>query len=155
MVMRRLRRKFKNPKTPWDSSRLEEEGKVLREFGLRRKKEIWRAESIVREFRRRARELIAVKDDEKTTILLDKLVGIGLLGKGQGLEEVLALSVNDALNRRLQTMVFKKGYASSIKEARQKIAHGHVQVGDRRVKFASYVVPVEEEKMIRVEGGKK
>lgn len=155
MVMRRLRRKFKNPKTPWDSSRIEEEGKLLREFGLRRKREIWRAESIVREFRRRARDLIAVKDEEKTKILLDKLVGLGLLEKGQGLEQVLTLSVNEVLNRRLQTLVFKKGFASTMKEARQKIAHGHVKVGERTAKFASYIVPVEKERMIRIEGGKK
>ncbi|MEE9323688.1 MAG: 30S ribosomal protein S4 [Candidatus Aenigmarchaeota archaeon] len=153
--MRRLRKKFKNPKTPWDSSRLEEEGKLLREFGLKRKREIWRAESIVREFRRRARDLIAVKDEEKTKILLDKLVGLGLIEKGQGLDHVLVLSANGLLNRRLQTLVLKKGFASSIKEARQKIAHGHVYVDERRMKFASYIVPVGKEQMIRVEGGKK
>ncbi len=155
MIMRRLRRKFKNPKTPWDSSRIEEEGKLLREFGLKRKREIWRAESIVREFRRRARNLIAVKDEEKTKILLDKVVGLGLLEKGGGLDQVLTLSVNDILNRRLQTLVLKKGFASTVKEARQKIAHGHVFVGDRVAKFSSYIVPVGKESMIRVKGGKK
>lgn len=153
--MRKIRRKYKRPKRPWDSSSIEEEGKLLREFGLRRKREIWRAESIVREFRRRARDLIAVKDEEKTKILLDKVVGLGLLEKGQGLEQVLALGVNDILNRRLQTLVFKKGFASSIKEARQKIAHGHVHIEGRRAKFASYMVPVEEERVIKVEGGKR
>ncbi len=65
------------------------------------------------------------------------------------------MSVNDILNRRLQTLVFKKGFASSIKEARQKIAHGHIHVGGRKMTFASYIVPVEKEKMIRMEGGKK
>ncbi len=153
--MRKIRRKYKRPKRPWDSGRIEEEGKMLREFGLRRKREIWRAESIVREFRRRARDLIAVKDEEKTKILLDKLVGLGLIEKGQDLEQVLALGVNDILNRRLQTLVLKKGFASSIKEARQKIAHGHVHIGGRRTKFASYIVPVEKERMIKVEGGKR
>jgi small subunit ribosomal protein S4 len=153
--MRRLRRKYKNPRRPWDSSMIEEEGKLLREFGLRRKRDIRRAESIVREFRRRARDLIAVKDEEKTKILLDKLVELGLIEKGQGLEQVLTLSVNHILNRRLQTLVFRKGFASSIKEARQKIAHGHVYVGGRRAKFSSYIVPVEKEKMIKMEGGKK
>lgn len=155
MFMRRLRKKLKNPKRPWDSTRLESEGKTAREFGLRRKRELWRAESIVREFRRRARDLIAVKDEEKTKILLDKLVGIGVLEKGKGLEQVLSLNATDILNRRLQTIVHKRGFAPSIKHARQMIAHGHVYVGDRRAKFPSYIVPLDKEKTIRLEGGKK
>ncbi len=155
MIMRRIRRKYKRPKRPWDSSRIEEEARLIREFGLKRKREIWRAESIVREFRRRARELIAVKDEEKTKVLLDKLVELGLLKKGEGLEQVLALTTNDILNRRLQTIVFRKGYASSIKEARQKIAHGHIYVEGRAVKFPSYLVPVKREGLIQVKGGKK
>lgn len=155
MFMRKLRKKFKRPKRPWDSSRIGEEAKLLREFGLRRKREIRKAEAIVREFRRRARNLIAVKDEGKTKILLDKLVGLGLIEKGQGLDQVLTLGVNNVLNRRLQTLVFKKGFAPSVNEARQMIAHGHVLVGGRRMKFASYMVPAEKEKLISTEGGKK
>jgi small subunit ribosomal protein S4 len=153
--MRRIRRVSKRPKRPWDSSRIDEEGKILREFGLRRKREIWTAEAIVREFRRRARNLIAVKDEDKTKILLDKLSELGLLEKGQGLDRVLTLGVNDILNRRLQTLVFKKGFASTIKGARQKVTHGHVYVDGRVMKFPSYIVSVEKERSIRIEGGKK
>jgi len=153
--MRRIRKKLKRPKKPWDSSRIERENGILKEFGLRRKREIWRAEAIIREFRRRARNLIAVKDEEKTKVLLEKLTKMGLLEKGQGLDQVLGLSVNDLLNRRLQTIVFKKGLASTIKEARQKITHGHVYVKGRRMVFPSYIVSVEEENLIEVKGGKK
>ncbi len=148
--MRKLKKRYKKPKRPWDSSRIEEERKILKEFGLRRKKEIWVAEAIVREFRRRARNLIAVKDEKETKALLDKLVRLGLLEKGQTLENVLALNVGDVLNRRLQTLVFKKGFAETIKHARQMITHGHVCIGDRRITFPSYIVPVEEEKLIRL-----
>jgi small subunit ribosomal protein S4 len=151
--MRRLKRKLKRPRTPWDSVRVEEETKIMKEFGLRRKREIWRAQEIVRNFRRRARNLIAVKDENKTKILLDKLVKIGLLQKGQKLEDVLQLKVTDLLNRRLQTLVYKKGFASSIKHARQKITHGHVYIGERRVIYPSYIVPIEEEELIRLKGG--
>jgi small subunit ribosomal protein S4 len=155
MFMRRLRKRSKKPKRPWDSSRIEEEGKLLREYGLKRKRELWRAEAIVREFRRRARDLIAVKDEEKTKTLLDKVVELGLLEKGQGLDYVLMLKANNILERRLQTVVFKKGFASTIKGARQMVAHGHVHIGGRRVKFPSFIVSSEKEKEIRVEGGKK
>jgi small subunit ribosomal protein S4 len=153
--MRKLRRIYKKPKRPWDSSRIEEERKILREFGLSKKREIWVAEAIVREFRRRARDLIAIKDENQKKILLDRLVGLGLLQKGQGLENVLALNVRDVLNRRLQTLVFQKNFADTIKHARQRITHGHVYMGDRRIIFPSYIVPVGKEGMIKLKGGKK
>ncbi|MCK5023900.1 MAG: 30S ribosomal protein S4 [Candidatus Aenigmarchaeota archaeon] len=151
--MRTLKRKYKRPKRPWDSARIAEEKQVMREFGLRRKKEIRRAESIIRDYRRRARNLIAVKDDEKTKILIEKLVELGLIEKGNGLENVLLLDVVGALNRRLQTIIFKKGFASTIQEARQKISHGHVHIEGRAVKFPSYIVPIDKEKLIKVKGG--
>jgi len=153
--MRRLRRKFKRPRAPWDAARIEEEAKILREFGLRRKREIRKAEAIVRNFRRRARNLIAVKDEKKMKILLDKLTEIGLIQKGQGLDQVLQLKASDILGRRLQTIVYKKGYASSIKDARQKIVHGHVYLEGRKTTFPSYLVPAEKEVLIQVKGEKK
>jgi small subunit ribosomal protein S4 len=153
--MRRLRKKLMRPRAPWDATRLEEETKILREFGLRRKREIWSAEEIVRNFRRRARSLIAVKDERKTQILLNRLVNMGLIQKGQGLDQVLQLKANEILGRRLQTLVFKKGFASTIKEARQRITHGHVYVGERKMVFPSYIVLVEEENQITAKGGKQ
>jgi len=153
--MKKLRRKYKKPKRPWDSSRIEQEKGILREFGLRRKKEIWVAEAIVREFRRRARDLISIKDEGEKKILLERVIGLGLLERGQGLENVLALNVKDILNRRLQTVVFRKGFADSIKHARQKITHGHVYMGGRRMIFPSYIVPVDREREVKLDKGGK
>ena len=153
--MRRLRKKLSRPRTPWDSVRLEDETKLLKEFGLRRKREIWSAEERVRNFRRRARSLIAVKNEEKTQILLDRLVYLGLIQKGQGLDQVLQLKVGELLNRRLQTLVFNKGFASTVKEARQRITHGHIFVSERKMIFPAYIVPVDKENLINVKGGKQ
>jgi small subunit ribosomal protein S4 len=153
MLMRRLKKKMKRPRTPWDSARIEEEDRLMKDFGLRRKREIWRAQEIVRNFRRRARNLIAVKDEKKTKILLDKLTELGLLQKGQGLDQVLQLKVNEILNRRLQTIVQRKGFAVSMKEARQKITHGHVYVAGRKMAFPAYIVPAKNEGLITVKGG--
>ncbi|MEM5872123.1 MAG: 30S ribosomal protein S4, partial [Candidatus Aenigmatarchaeota archaeon] len=135
--------------------RIMEEEKLIKNYGLRRKREIWRAQEILRKFRRRARNLIAVKDEAKTKILLDKLVSMGLLQKGQGLDQVLALKINDILERRLQTLVYKKGFASTIKDARQKIVHGHVYVDGRKVVYPSYLVPIDKENLITIKGGNK
>ncbi len=153
--MRKFKKKLKRPRTPWDSARLEEETKLLKEFGLRRKREIWSAEEIVRNFRRRARSMIAVKDERKTKIMIDKLAEMGMTQKGQGLEHVLQLKASDLLNRRLQTIVFKKGFAKTIKEARQSIIHGHVYVDGRRTKFPAFLVPIEKENLVEIRGVKK
>ncbi|MBN2042447.1 MAG: 30S ribosomal protein S4 [Candidatus Aenigmarchaeota archaeon] len=153
--MRVLKKKYKHPKRPWDSSRIEEEKKVLKEFGLNRKKEIWRAEEIVRNFRRRARNLIAVQDDEKKKALVKKVSELGLLRKDQELKDILSLTSKDILGRRLQTIIYRKELADSIRHARQKITHGHVYIDGRRVIFPSLIVPVEKEGSIIVKGADK
>ncbi len=144
--MRRLRRKIKSPRTPWDSIQIKDNRKVLREYGLRRRKEILRAQAILRNFRRRARQLIASEDKQLEKILLEKMKRLGfIIEKDATLDNVLALTVNDVLNRRLQTVVYRKGTSKSIRHARQMIIHGHVYIGQRKIRHPSYIVPVEEE----------
>lgn len=153
--MRRLRKKLKKPRAPWNSTLIEEEKKILSTFGLRRKREILKAREILRNFRRRARSLIAERDEEAEGILLNKLANLGLLQKGQGLDDVLALTVENILERRLQTIVFRKGIAKTPKQARQLITHGHVSIGGRRMSYPSYMVPVDGEGNIVIKGGNK
>lgn len=150
--MRRIRKTFKRPKKAWDLSRIKEEKIIVSRYGLRRKRELWKAEEILRNFRRRARNLIAAQDKEKEKVLIDKLISMGLLSnvKGAGLDDVLALSVNDVLERRLQTVLFKKGKSDSVSHARQMIVHGHVSIDGKRMKFPSYMVPKEKEHKITV-----
>jgi len=154
--MRRIRKTFKRPKKAWDLARIKDEKTILKNYGLRRKRELWKAEEILRGFRRRARDLTATKDEEQENILLDKLSRFGLLSKSMDLDDVLTLTANDVLERRLQTLVFRKGLAKSINQARQMIVHGHVSVDKRRVLFPSYQVSLEEEKKIVMnkKGGK-
>lgn len=49
------------------------------------------------------------------------------------------------LERRLDNVVCKMGFASSRKEARQLISHGHITVNQRRTKSSSYIVNVGDE----------
>lgn len=143
--MRRIAKKYKRPKRPWDSALIKEEKKLMRDYGLKRKRELWRSREILREFRGRARELIALKDPEKEKVLIEKLVKLGMLPKGSGLDNVLALNVTNVLDRRLQTIVFRKRMASTILDSRQMITHGRVHVEGRRTKFPAYLVPAELE----------
>lgn len=143
--MKRTKRKFKKPRRPWDRERMGKEGELIRTYGLRRKHEIWKAESILRSFRRRARNLAARRDKEREKILLDKLYRMGLLSKDASLDDVLSLTVEGLLERRLQTVVFKKNIANTPKQARQFITHGHIAVDGRRTVYPSYFVSRENE----------
>ena len=149
--MRRIRRKYKRPKRPWDKATLEKEREIMRKYGLRRKHELWRAEEILRKYRRLARRLAATKDKEKEKILIQKLARLGVLEPTANLDDVLSLTVEDILERRLQTVAFRKGLANTIKQARQFIVHGHVYVNGIRTVYPSYLVNKEEEDKITVD----
>jgi len=143
--MRRIRRSYEKPLRPWDKATIERNKKIKKEYGLRRKKEILRAESILRNYRRLARDLAANRDETKEAILMAKLRKFGLVNEGASLDDVLALTINDILERRLQTIVYKKGFAKTPKQARQFIVHGHIALDGHRIRWPSALVPVDKE----------
>jgi small subunit ribosomal protein S4 len=149
--MKRQRKMYERPLRPWDKQRIEREKKLLKEYGLRRKKEIWRAEGLLRKFRRLARELIAKPDEQKEKELIGRLVKLGILNEGATLDDVLSLSVENFLDRRLQTVLYKKNFANTAKQARQMIVHGHVKIKDRKIVYPSYLVTKDEENFISVQ----
>lgn len=143
---KKFRKKYERPKKPYDKARIDAERKVLNMFGLRRKKEIWRAEGIVRDFRRRARALQAKRNERDEKELLARLNRIGVqCGR---LDDVLQIGLDDVLSRRLQTIIFKKGLANSMKHARQLVVHGHVTVQDKKIFWPSYIVEKQAEESI-------
>ncbi len=149
--MKRERKKYERPLHPWDKERIEKEKGLIKNFGLKNKKEIWKFEAISRKYRRLARELVARKDKEKERSLLEKLIRLGLLNDGASLDDVLGLRLENFLERRLQTIVFRKSLANSVKQARQAIVHGHVFIGGRKVVYPSYIVSKDEEEKIQSE----
>ena len=142
------RRKYAKPKKPYYKDRIENEKKLKQEFGLRRKQEIWRAESILRNFRRRARELQAYENEKKKKDLLSKLNRLGI--HATSLEDVLEIKLEDILSRRLQSIVNKKSISNNIKQARQLIVHGHVFIENNKIRYPSYMVPAELEDKITI-----
>jgi small subunit ribosomal protein S4 len=80
--------------------------------------------------------------------LLVRLKKTGILNETAALDDVLDLTQENILERRLQTIVFRKGLSKTIHQARQLITHGHIAVGDRRVTVPSYIVTTQEEKQI-------
>jgi len=149
---KRQRRRYNRPSHPWRAERIAEEKELLKKYGLKNKKEIWRARTLVGRFRQQARSLLAssgetVEKDKKE--LLDKLNRLGIL-EGRSLDDVLALNVEHLLDRRLQTMVHKKGLVATLKQSRQFVVHGHVLVGDNAVSVPAYMVSRAEEDTIKV-----
>ena len=125
-----------------------EELKTLGTFGLRTKKELWKAHTKLSDVRHQARSLLALQQDirdEKEPILMKSLARIGLVSNDATLDDVLNLEVNDLLTRRLQTLVFKKFGFKTPYQARQAVIHGHIMIGERKVDIPSYTVTVAEE----------
>ncbi|MEM2910565.1 MAG: 30S ribosomal protein S4 [Nitrososphaerota archaeon] len=150
---KRHHKKYETPRHPWRADVLAEELRLLGEYGLRNKRELWRAAANLRKYRTIARSLFILSGEErkdKEGNLIGKLARLGVLSPTATLDDVLRLTVKDFLERRLQTVVYKLGMAASIYHARQLIVHGHVFVGDRKVKSPSYHVMVGEERLIRV-----
>ncbi len=148
---RKPRKKWQPPGHPWVKERLIEEMKLMGEYGLRNKRELWIAAAMLRKFRHRARSLLALPEEvrkKEEQALLSKLYELGLVDKEATLDDVLSLHTKDLLERRLQTIVYKKGLAKTIHHARQLIVHGHIAINGRRVTSPGYIVPRSEEDLI-------
>jgi len=80
--------------------------------------------------------------------LIRRLVRIGVLDETRmRLDYVLALKIEDFLERRLQTQVFKSGLAKSIHHARVLIRQRHIRVGKQVVNVPSFVVRLDSQKV--------
>jgi len=143
--MKRKHKRYSKPKKSFDKMRIEDEGKIKEEFGLKNKKEIWRAESFIKSIRERAKKLIPAGTEEKEA-LFQRLKKTGF--NVNSISDVLSMDKKDYLERRLQTIVFKKKLASTPKKARQLIVHKKVMVKDHIVNSPSHLVTVELEDKI-------
>jgi len=149
---KQLRKKYDTPRHPWIRANIESERVVLKEYGLVKKKEIHIANSFIKKYRNISKRLIATRtlpqaQKEKEQIL-GKLQDLGLLPAGAELDQILGLELKDVLSRRLQSVVYRKGLARSMNQARQFITHRHVMVGDQEISSPSYLVTLAEESVI-------
>jgi len=148
---KKQRKKYETPRFPWRTDILQEELKLLGQYGLRNKHELWRHRTSLSKFRGIARSLIGKTPEERRKMekeLLTRLKKLGIIHETAALDDVLDLTIEDALERRLQTIVFRKGLSKSIYQARQLITHGHITIGKQRVTVPSYLVTKEEENKI-------
>jgi len=145
--MIRRRKKYSKPRKPFDKARIDEENQLKEKYGLKSKREIWKADTSIARIRNLAKELITKSEEEKTAFV-ERLQKRGY--NVQSLHDALALDKEDLLKRRLQTILAAGGIVRTPKQARQLIVHKHVSVNDKIVNIPSYHVDLEDEPNVRL-----
>lgn len=144
---RKARRKYLKPSHPWQKGRIETERTLVRDYGLKNKKEVWKANTFIKRLKDRSKLLSRTETpqaERESKEMLNRLVKLGIISESAEQTDVLSLSTESALERRLQTVVFKKGYARTVNQARQMIVHGHIAVNGKKITFPSYFTTLEE-----------
>ncbi len=145
--MIRQKKKYSRPQRPFDKARIDEENILREKYGLKNKKEIWKADASIGRIRNLAKQLITASEEDKNAFI-ERMKARGFEVKN--IAEVLALDKEDWLKRRLQTILLIKGLTTTPKQARQLIAHKHVSIGNQIVNVPSYMVTLAEENLVKL-----
>ncbi len=147
------RKKYSTPRNPWQADQLSRELHLMGTYGLRKKQDLWEAETELSRIRKQARRLLAepiekrMADENK---LLRALSRRGIIASTAALDDVLGLTIENLLERRLQSIVKQKGLTPSIHAARQAVVHGHISVKNRVTTIPGYIVETDEEPTVRL-----
>ena len=151
---KRQRKKYSTPTHPLQKDRIIEEKELTKEYGLKNKKEIWKSTEKLRKVSNQVKNIIANKTlpqaQKEKDNLISHLIKYKLIAKGTEVDDILDLTTKDFLERRLQTIVFKKRLSNSVKQARQMIVHGHIIVDNKKVTIPSYLVNADEENKVMI-----
>jgi small subunit ribosomal protein S9e len=145
----------KTPRKPFDKERLAAELHLVGRYGLRNKREVWRVQLTLAKLRKAARELLTLDERDPRRLfegdaLIRRISKLGLLKEGQRkLDYVLGLTVDQFLERRLQTVVVAKGHAKSVHHSRVLIRQRHIAVGKQMVNIPSFMVSTSSDKYIK------
>lgn len=148
---RRIKKKYETPSHPWQGPRIEHESELKKTYGVKNKSELYKMESRLKYFKDQAKGLVARGDAQaarERQHMQAVLTRLGLLSPEASMDAVLGLTINQIMDRRLQTLVFKRGLARSVGQARQFIVHRHILVGGAMINSPSFLVPVTAEASI-------
>ena len=151
---KRSRKKSHKPRNPWQMDSLIQELQLLGTYGLRNKKELRRTNTELSRIRKQARQILAASEEVRSLEepkLLNSVSRKGFVKKESSLDDILALEVENLLNRRLQSVVHKRGITRTMSQSRQLITHGHIQIGEKRVTIPSYIVEINEEADVKLD----
>ncbi len=145
---------YSTPRHPWEKTRIDNERIIMNNYGLKNKKELWKSQATLDSIRSQARNLQAkIRNNDPVAVkqlnlLLSRLNRYKIITGTSSLDDILTLSMENVLERRLQTIVFRKNLALTIGQARQMITHGHILLNGRRVTVPSLMVESLEEDSI-------
>jgi small subunit ribosomal protein S4 len=148
------RKKYETPSHPWQEDRIKAESELIKKYGLKNNREVWKAKTTLKNYRGQARELLGKiggsdpQTKKQSEQLLVHLTRLTILPLNSTLDDVLALEIESILSRRLQTLTYLKGLAGTPTQARQLITHGHIAIGGRKITIPSYMVTKNEEGQI-------
>ena len=133
----------------WNKERIDEEHKFKETYGLKTLRELWRAKSELRRIRGNARKVLSTNATEEVgRQIVARLARYNIVRQDAKADDLLLINVESLLDRRLQTIVFKRGLANTMNQSRQLITHGFVSIGGKRVTSPSYMVKADEESAI-------
>ena len=145
--MIRKKKNYEKPRKPFEAGRIKDENVLVKKYGLKNKREIWKTIAKVNYFRTRAKALARSPIEEQEKFFA-KLRALGLDVKTSA--DVLDLDVESLLDRRLATIVANKKLANSMKHARQMIVHKKITIDGKVMNAPSYIVTLGEESLIKV-----
>lgn len=150
--IKKIRKKYSKPAHPWRIARIEEENKICMEYGIPQKTELWKTISKLESYKNQAKTLSSsttAQAEKEMNNLLQKLKGYKLIEQ-ESSDAILGITLKNVLDRRLQTLVVKKGLSKTMKQARQMITHRHVLINNKIISSPSYLVKVSEESNIEI-----
>ena len=147
---RKNRKQYDAPKEMMDRTRLSEDNAMLEQYGLKNMKELWKIQTEVSRIRGNARKYLAggANSEEESKKLITRLSRLGIVKPETTIDNILDLKENVFLDRRLQSIVMKRGLARSARQARQLITHGFISVNGKKVDRPSFLVSSEAESSV-------
>lgn len=149
--IKRLTKKYDTPNHPWRKERIETESALRKRYGLKNTTELWKVTSKLKNFKDQVKSFATMSPTQaarEKEQLIAKLQRLGIMPEDNNLQTVLGYTPEILLERRLQTIVLKKNYCRTMRQARQFITHRHVLVNDKCITAPGYLVPVSEEMSI-------
>jgi small subunit ribosomal protein S4 len=143
---KKIRKKYETPSLMWDSIRIQHEHELKERYGLKNLRELWILDSELRRIRKNVRDVLSGRTEESVgRDIITRLSRYNIVKGDAKLDDLLVVNVDSFLERRLQTMVLRKGLAKSMKQARQLVSHGLIAVNGKRLTSPGHLVLASEE----------
>ena len=143
---KRIRKKYETPSQMWDSVRIKREHELRDKYGLKNLRELWLLNSELRRIKQNVRNVLAGRASaEVGKDIIARLSRYNVVKSDATPDDLLVVDVEALLERRLQTIVFRKGLAKTLAQARQLVAHGLISINGKRMTSPGHLVLASEE----------